>query len=110
MDVSITNRLPGTIAEVEYLKAPYARVTFRLSASHLHALVTWESVDRLALRTGMRAWVMLKTVAISELKLDARDPKNAPTAPSLVARALSSKAESLKGFPKAANTDSLPLS
>ena len=27
MDVSITNRLPGTIIEVEYLDAPYARVT-----------------------------------------------------------------------------------
>ena len=70
MDVSITNRLPGTIAEVELLEAPYARVTFDLGASLLHALVTWESVERLALEPGVRAWAMVKTVAISKVDLN----------------------------------------
>jgi molybdate transport system ATP-binding protein len=69
MDVSITNRLPGTIAEVEYLNAPYACVTFDLGATRIHSLVTWESVERLGLQPGLRAWVMVKTVAISKMDL-----------------------------------------
>ena len=73
MDVSITNRLPGTIIEVEHLEAPYARVTFDLGACHLHSLVTWESVDRLALQPGLKAWAMIKTIAIdsTNIKVDA---------------------------------------
>ncbi len=69
MDVSITNRLPGTIAEVKYLDAPYACVTFDLGTTRIHSLVTWESVERLGLQTGLRAWVMVKTVAISKMDL-----------------------------------------
>ncbi|RAI46051.1 TOBE domain-containing protein [Rhodoplanes roseus] len=64
MDVSITNRLPGTIVEVERLAAPYARVRFDLGATRLDALVTWESVERLALEPGLKAWAMIKSVAI----------------------------------------------
>jgi molybdate transport system ATP-binding protein len=71
MDVSITNRLPGTIVEIEHLDAPYARVTFDLGTTRLHALVTWESVERLALEPGLRAWAMVKTVAISKVGLSA---------------------------------------
>jgi molybdate transport system ATP-binding protein len=72
MDVSITNRLPGTIIEVEYLEAPYARVTFDLGSCHLHSLVTWESVERLGLEPGLKAWAMIKTVAIerTNIKVD----------------------------------------
>ena len=69
MDVSITNRLPGTIVEVEYLGAPYARVTFDLGSTRLHALVTWELVERLALEPGLKAWAMVKTVAISKVDI-----------------------------------------
>jgi molybdate transport system ATP-binding protein len=69
MDVSITNRLPGTIVEIEHLGAPYARVTFDLGTTRLHALVTWESVERLALEPGLKAWAMVKTVAISKVGL-----------------------------------------
>src|SRR5208283_5268987 len=69
MDVSITNRLPGTIVEVEHLPAPYARVTFDLGVNRLHSLVTWESVERLALEPGLKAWAMVKTVAISKMDL-----------------------------------------
>ncbi len=66
MDVSITNRLPGTIVEVTPLQLPYVRVTFDLGSTLLHALVTTESVERLALEPGLRAWAMIKTVAIGE--------------------------------------------
>jgi molybdate transport system ATP-binding protein len=86
MDVSITNRLPGTIVEVEYLEAPYARVTFDLGVCQLHALVTWESVERLGLQPGVRAWAMVKTVAISKVdinpdKLPQPRPPLAPRGP-----------------------------
>ncbi|MFV0281716.1 MAG: TOBE domain-containing protein [Rhodoblastus sp.] len=67
MDVSITNRLPGAIIEMEPLDLPYVRVTFDLGANRLHALVTRESVERLALEPGLRAWAMIKTVAIADV-------------------------------------------
>lgn len=72
MDVSITNRLPGRITELAYLDAPYVGVRFDLGKTRLHALVTRESVERLALVPGLNAWVMIKAVAISRraLKLD----------------------------------------
>jgi molybdate transport system ATP-binding protein len=65
MDVSITNRLPGEIAEIEFLVPPYVRATIALGATHIHALVTRESVARLALVPGLKAWAMIKAVAIS---------------------------------------------
>ena len=77
MDVSITNRLPGMIVEVERLSAPYARITFSLGTTRLDALVTWESVDRLALEPGLQAWAVIKTVAIGK---DAITADKAPTA------------------------------
>jgi len=64
MDVSITNRLPGRIEEILPLDPPYVRVTFDLGATRLHALVTLESVERLALEPGLSAWAMIKSVAI----------------------------------------------
>jgi molybdate transport system ATP-binding protein len=71
MDVSITNRLPGAIVEMEALELPYVRVTFDLGANRLHALVTTESVERLALEPGLRAWAMVKTVAIADVAAQA---------------------------------------
>ena len=64
MDVSITNRLPGRITEILPLDPPYVRVTFDLGSVSLYALVTTESVERLALEKGLLAWVMIKSVAI----------------------------------------------
>jgi molybdate transport system ATP-binding protein len=64
MDVSITNRLPGRIVEILPLDLPYVRITFDLGSVSLHALVTAESVERLALEEGLRAWAMIKSVAI----------------------------------------------
>ncbi|MBL8575312.1 MAG: TOBE domain-containing protein [Hyphomicrobiaceae bacterium] len=75
MDVSITNRLPGTIVEIERLAQPYSRVRFDLGCTVLDALVTWESVDRLALEPGLRAWAMIKSVAIGPSALR---PSEAP--------------------------------
>jgi molybdate transport system ATP-binding protein len=69
MDVSITNRLPGEIAELEYLTPPYVRATFDLGTTRIHSLITRESVERLALVTGLKAWAMIKAVAISERDL-----------------------------------------
>jgi molybdate transport system ATP-binding protein len=83
MDVSITNRLPGTIVEIEHLVAPYARVRFDLGSTRLDALVTWESVERLALEPGLRAWAMIKTVAIGHEDVAESDlpvPRNWPSA------------------------------
>jgi molybdate transport system ATP-binding protein len=79
MDVSITNRLPGEIAELAYLEPPYVRATFDLGKTRLHALITSESVQRLALAPGLRAWVMIKAVAIAGrmLKSD-RAPRPRP--------------------------------
>jgi molybdate transport system ATP-binding protein len=72
MDVSITNRLPGKITEISFLDPPYVRARFELGKTRLDALVTRESVERLALVPGLEAWVMIKAVAISRraFKLD----------------------------------------
>jgi molybdate transport system ATP-binding protein len=75
MDVSITNRLPGTIVAIEPLALPYVRVTFDLGSTRLDALVTTESVERLGLENGLRAWAMIKTVAIGK---DAVEPDHLP--------------------------------
>jgi len=75
MDVSITNRLPGTIVAIEPLALPYVRVTFDLGSTRLHSLVTTESVERLGLEIGLRAWAMIKTVAIGK---DAVRPDRLP--------------------------------
>ncbi len=75
MDVSITNRLPGEIVALEYLAPPYVRVTFDLGTTRIHSLIISESVDRLALVLGLKAWVMIKAVAISERDLT---PNHAP--------------------------------
>ncbi len=70
MDVSIINRLPGEIVELEFLQPPYVCATFDLGATRLHALITRESVERLALVPGLKAWAMIKAVAISDLSQD----------------------------------------
>ena len=75
MDVSITNRLPGTILAVEPQALPYVRVVFNLGVTQLDALVTTESVERLGLEPGLRAWAMIKTVAIGKDAVEADLPQ-----------------------------------
>jgi molybdate transport system ATP-binding protein len=69
MDVSITNRLPGRIAELERLSPPYVRATCDLGRTQIHALIMCESVDRLALVPGLKVWVMIKAAAIAGFDL-----------------------------------------
>ncbi len=71
MDVSITNRLPGSIVAIEPLALPYVRVAFNLGTTELDALVTTESVERLGLELGLRAWAMIKSVAIGKDAVEA---------------------------------------
>jgi molybdate transport system ATP-binding protein len=71
MDVSITNRIPGAIAAIEPLALPYVRVVFDLGSTTLDALVTTESIERLGLEIGLRAWAMIKTVAIGKIAIEA---------------------------------------
>ncbi len=81
MDVSITNRLPGTIVGVEPLALPYVRVAIDLGTTTIDALVTTESIERLALEPGLRAWAMIKTVAIGKEaveRLDLPEPRRWP--------------------------------
>ena len=77
MDVSILNRVPGSIVELTPLGLPFVRLTVSLGATEIYALVTAESVDRLALEEGLRVWAMLKTLAIAEEPLpDSRLPRS----------------------------------
>jgi len=69
MDVSITNRLPGRIAELVELEPPFVRVTCELGLTQIHALVMRESVHRLALEPGLKVWVMIKAAAITGLEV-----------------------------------------
>jgi molybdate transport system ATP-binding protein len=69
MDVSVLNRLPGAIAEITPLQLPFVRVAVSLGTTRTFALVTAESVDRLALEEGLRVWAMLKSLAIAEERL-----------------------------------------
>jgi molybdate transport system ATP-binding protein len=75
MDVTITNRLPGRIAELVSLTPPYVRATCDLGITQVHALLMGESVDRLALVPGLRIWVMIKAAAITGLDVK---PSRAP--------------------------------
>ncbi len=71
MDVSITNRLPGSIVAIEPLALPYVRVALNLGTTELDALVTTESVERLGLELGLGAWAMIKSVAIGKDAVEA---------------------------------------
>lgn len=65
MDVSILNRLPGKILELDFLPPPFTRARLSLGGASVDALITHESVERLALVEGLSAWAMIKTIAIS---------------------------------------------
>ncbi len=69
MDVSVTNRLPGKVGAIRREEGPYATVEIVLAHESLRALVTIESVERLAIEPGMPIWAMIKAVAI-----DSRSP------------------------------------
>ena len=64
IDVSVTNRLSGTIASITRAEGPFADVEVALAHGKLHSLVTQESVQRLALEPGMPVWAMIKAVTV----------------------------------------------
>lgn len=70
MDVTILNRLPGEIVGLQRLAPPFVVATLSLGGAELQAVITRESVERLALVEGLRAWAMIKAVAISGRTLD----------------------------------------
>jgi molybdate transport system ATP-binding protein len=74
MDVSITNRLPGAVVELRPLELPYCLVGLDLGATRILALVTMESVERLGLEPGLRAWAMIKSVALDPDRVSVADP------------------------------------
>ena len=76
MDVSILNRLPGSIVGLTPMRLPFVRVAVSLGTTQIYALVTAESVDRLALEEGLRVWAMLKSLAIAQERLP---PSRLPT-------------------------------
>ncbi|MFG1478062.1 molybdenum ABC transporter ATP-binding protein [Xanthobacter sp. V4C-4] len=89
IDVSVTNRLAGTIRTIRREGGPYVNVEVALSHGKLHALVTLESVERLALEEGMPIWSMIKAVAVDSRspafpeQNEAFTPPSRPAAPAL---------------------------
>ncbi|WP_051661033.1 molybdenum ABC transporter ATP-binding protein [Bosea sp. 117] len=63
-DVSVTNLLAGTVKSIVRMEGPYSDVELVVGGSSLHATVTAESVERLALAPGMALWAMIKAVAV----------------------------------------------
>jgi molybdate transport system ATP-binding protein len=65
VDVSITNRLPGTVHAVEPHDGPYCAVQVRIGPSTVLTVnITRESADRLALAPDLPVWCLIKTVAL----------------------------------------------
>lgn len=69
IDVSVTNRIAGTVGAIRREGGPYASVEVKLPHVRLQSMVTLESVDRLAIEEGMPIWAMIKAVAV-----DSRSP------------------------------------
>lgn len=82
IDVSVTNRLPGVVADIVVREGPYADVAVSLGETRIRALITRESMQRLTLRPGVRVWAMVKTVAFDGRTLGltrpARDDRHNP--------------------------------
>jgi molybdate transport system ATP-binding protein len=64
IDVSVTNRLAGTISKITRAEGPFADVEVALAHTKIYSLVTQESVERLALEPGMPVWAMIKAVTV----------------------------------------------
>lgn len=64
IDVSVTNRLSGTISAIRRAEGPFSDVEVKLAHGRIHSLVTHESVLRLALQEGTPVWAMIKAVTV----------------------------------------------
>jgi len=63
MDVSITNRLPGTLLSLTPRDGPYVDAHIDVGGATVRALITRESSGRLGLEPGLKVWALIKTVA-----------------------------------------------
>jgi molybdate transport system ATP-binding protein len=64
-DVSISNRIPGTVESIAARHGPDVEVNVRVSPETvLAARITHESADRLALVPGLAVWCLIKSVAL----------------------------------------------
>ncbi|MCX6543169.1 MAG: molybdenum ABC transporter ATP-binding protein [Acidobacteria bacterium] len=68
-DLSITNRLAGTITGFAVRDGVFVDVTIAIGATTIRALVSRESRDRLGLAVGQRVWALIKTVALDNRSL-----------------------------------------
>lgn len=62
-NISITNRLSGRIVAMAAEDGPYTEVVVDVGGTSIRALITRESVGRLALSPGMQVWALIKSVA-----------------------------------------------
>ena len=74
MDVSVTNRISGTISAITRAEGPFSEVELALSAGRLSSLVTHESVLRLGLEPGMKIWAMIKAVTVDSRPMGFHSP------------------------------------
>lgn len=81
-DVSIVNRLPGTIETLTARDATYVEVRVRVGAAViLRARITHEAAQRLALAPGMPVWCLVKSVALDAATSILTAERRASTAP-----------------------------
>ena len=64
VDLSITNRVKGTVVSLTFRDGPYVDVLLNASGAQLHALVTRESCARLRLAAGVPVIALIKAVAL----------------------------------------------
>jgi len=76
-DLSISNRLAGTITAFAVRDGVFVDVTISVGATTIRALVSRESQDRLALTVGQRVWALIKTVALDNRSLGLLRPPRA---------------------------------
>lgn len=74
MDVSVTNRISGTIAAITRAEGPFSEVELTVAAGRLSSLVTQESVLRLGLEPGMQVWAMIKAVTVDSRPMGFHSP------------------------------------
>ena len=74
LDVSASNQLTVTIERMVERAQTYVDIELRVGNSRLLALVTKESVSRLALRPGLALWAMIKSVALDARTLGVDRP------------------------------------
>ncbi len=63
-DSSVTNRLRGVVDTITPRDGPYVDVRIVLGKTAIHALVTRQSTQRLALAPGTEVWALIKSVAL----------------------------------------------